>query len=156
MPRVAALGCPLKGTGQGAGMEDLECPVASTLLSFRTAKIQRKGQPIQLVQGWLQELPEGFVMHNQQPMGLHSGFSVGVYSPGHSHFHGIRKAAKVFCQNFPSLYEAGSTGLHGTRGRPCTTLYTTHCCIGNLPTSSCLTIILLIASIGRGGQDLSQ
>ena len=60
------------------------------------------------------------MVQNQPPIVLHSRFSVEVYSPSLCDSHDIRKVVKVFCQSFPSLHEAGSTGLHGTYGRPST------------------------------------
>ena len=55
---------------------------------------------MQLVPGRLQESPKGFVMQDQLPIGLHSKFSVGIYSPSLCHSHDIRKAAKVFAAVF--------------------------------------------------------
>lgn len=42
-------------------MYDLECPFARPLSLAALARSNRKEKPIELVPGWLQELPEGFV-----------------------------------------------------------------------------------------------
>ena len=43
-------------------------------------KVRRKGKPIRSVPVQLQELPEGVAMLDRPLSGLHSGFSVRVYS----------------------------------------------------------------------------
>ena len=43
-------------------------------------RVQRKGKPIRLVTVQLQELPKGVAMLDRPPSGIHSGFSVRVYS----------------------------------------------------------------------------
>ena len=79
------------------------------------ARSNGKDKPMQLVPGWLQELQNGFVLQNQPPIGLHSRFSAGVYSPAFAI--PMISAAKAFRQTFPTLHEAGSPGLHSTCGR---------------------------------------
>lgn len=61
-------------------MEILVCPVARIPLSALLVGSDGKDEPIQSVPAQLQELPEGFTLFHQQPTGLHSGFSVRVYS----------------------------------------------------------------------------
>ena len=61
-------------------MEILVCPVARIPLSALLVGSDGKDEPIRSVPAQLQELPEGFTLFHQQPTGLHSGFSVRVYS----------------------------------------------------------------------------
>ena len=61
-------------------MEILGCPVVKTSLSALLTVSNGKDEPIRLVAVWLQELPEGVTLFNQPSSGLHSGFSVGVFS----------------------------------------------------------------------------
>ena len=61
-------------------MEILVCPVARIPLSALLVGSDGKDEPIRSVPAQLQELPEGFTLFHQPPTGLHSGFSVRVYS----------------------------------------------------------------------------
>ena len=68
-----------------------------------------KDEPIRSVPAQLQELPEGFTLFHQPPTGLHTGFSVRVYS------HSLRFSRKQPQGSGGSA--AGSAGLQGTSSR---------------------------------------
>ena len=90
-------------------MEILECPVARIPLLALLVESDGKDEPIRSVPAQLQELPEGFTMFHQPPTGLHSGFSVWVYS------HSLRFSQKLPQGSGGSA--AGSTGLQDTSSR---------------------------------------
>ena len=90
-------------------MEILVCPVARIPLSALLVGSDGKDEPIRSVPAQLQELPEGFTLFHQPPTGLHTGFSVRVYS------HSLRFSRKQPQGSGGSA--AGSTGLQGTSSR---------------------------------------
>ena len=76
----AKLEWPLQVQAWAEDMEILVCPVARIPLSALLVGSDGKDEPIRSVPAQLQELPEGFTLFHQPPTGLHSGFSVRVYS----------------------------------------------------------------------------
>ena len=61
-------------------MEIMVCPVARIPLSVLLVGSDGKDELIPSEPAQLQELLEGFTLFHQPPTGLHSGFSVRVYS----------------------------------------------------------------------------
>ena len=76
----------------------LVCPVARIPLSTLLVGSDGKDEPIRLVPAQLQELPEGSTLFHQPPTGLHSGFSVRVYSHSLPFFQSNHKAVVVLRQ----------------------------------------------------------